>query len=109
MKRNRQEGMESTGKESSTGVPEVVTVVELRVPLAEPLSDGYQSQMRVIGTIHIDNLTQKQRRGLQWLYGGLRRANVEFENRKPVASQHDAIRYVLDLCGDHAISKSTQL
>ena len=74
--------------------------VIVHVPVSEPIGNGYQSERFLFDQLHISNLTKRQKLAMRSLYAGLRRDNVEIGPLKPVASQADGIRWLLDSIAD---------
>ena len=71
----------------------------VEIPVGDYSENGYQSRLRVHDQLHITSMTKKQRIGLAMLYCGLH-ADGTIINGRPVASQGDAIRWLLDVVAD---------
>ena len=84
--------------------PDIIS--HLGLPLKRPRDDaGYQEGAYIHDQIHLTSLTRKQCVGLRWLFAGLRRTNVEFDNGKPVAYRQDAVRWILERLADEVPGK----
>ena len=73
--------------------------VLVEVPVGDYGMNGYQARLRVHDQLHITHMTKRQRIALAMVYCGLHMNHVTI-NGRPISSQNDAVRWILDSIAD---------